>query len=59
VEVPILWVRTGNMWVRFEPIKRLKKPCPYESNRKSWRDAKRKLNDVNGVQYTFVVPQAR
>jgi len=25
VEVPILWVRTGNSWVRFEPIKRLEK----------------------------------
>jgi len=24
VEVPILWVRTGNLWVRFEPIKLLK-----------------------------------
>jgi len=28
--------------------------CPYESNRKSWRDAKRKLNGVNGVQHTFL-----
>jgi len=26
VEVPILSVRTGSLWVRFELIKRLKKP---------------------------------
>jgi len=25
VEVPILWVRTGNVWVRFELIQHLKK----------------------------------
>jgi len=28
VEVPILWVRTRNLWVRFELIKRLKKSWP-------------------------------
>jgi len=31
VEVPILWVSTGTLWVSFEIIKRLKKPCSSQS----------------------------
>jgi len=31
VKVPILWIRTGNLWDRFELIKRLKKLCSHIS----------------------------
>ena len=41
VGVPILWVRTGNLWVRFEPMKRLKNPACVHGRRNFGRNFSR------------------